>query len=118
MIAPDYHIIGFSNSNLSRVAISAPTTLALRLAAEAGLLLIALARYGQSDRGLFPHRPKDEAVPATLNHVAVLRERRMRRQMLAHLSAHRGEGLNEIALAAVQKLAELEAAKGDLSASA
>ena len=42
----------------------------------------------------------------------------MRRQILEHLRAHQGDGLNEIALAAVRKLAEVEAAKGNLSASA
>ena len=55
---------------------------------------------------------------ATLDHVAKFGQPRMRRQILEHLGAHRGEGLNEIALAAIRKLAEVEAAKGKLSASA
>jgi hypothetical protein len=43
-------------------------------------------------------------------------EPRMRRQILEHLSAHQGEGLNEIALAAIRKLAEAEAAKASAPA--
>jgi hypothetical protein len=39
----------------------------------------------------------------------------MRRQIVAHLNAHQGEGLNEIALAVARKLAEAEAAKGRIS---
>ena len=66
----------------------------------------------------FRTSPHDEAVAATLNHVTLFWEPRMRRQILEHLSAHQGEGLNEIALAAIRKLAEVEAAKGNLSASA
>jgi formate dehydrogenase subunit delta len=66
----------------------------------------------------FRSAPHDEAVAATLDHVTKLWEPRMRRQILEHLSAYQGEGLNEIALAAVRKLAEVEAAKGKISASA
>jgi formate dehydrogenase subunit delta len=50
-------------------------------------------------------------VAATLDHVTKFWEPRMRRQIVEHLRAHKGEGLNEIALAAVRKLAEAEAAK-------
>ena len=66
----------------------------------------------------FRTTPHDEAVAATLNHVTLFWEPRMRRQILEHLSAHQGTGLNEIALAAIRKLAEVEAAKGKASASA
>ena len=66
----------------------------------------------------FRTRPHDEAVASTLNHVTLFWEPRMRRQILEHLRAHKGEGLNEIALAAIRRLAEVEAAKGNLSASA
>ena len=66
----------------------------------------------------FRSAPHDEAVAATLDHVTKFWEPRMRRQILEHLRAHQGDGLNEIALAAVRKLAEVEAAKGNLSASA
>ena len=64
----------------------------------------------------FRTTPHEEAVAATLDHVTKFWEPRMRRQILAHLSADRGEGLNEIALAAIRRLAEVEAAKGKLSA--
>ena len=66
----------------------------------------------------FRSAPHDEAVAATLDHVTKFWEPRMRRQILEHLRAHQGDGLNEIALAAIRKLAEVEAAKGNLSASA
>ena len=59
----------------------------------------------------FRTNPHDEAVAATLDHVKKYWEPRMRRQILEHLSAHQGAGLNEIALAAIRKLAEAEAAK-------
>jgi formate dehydrogenase subunit delta len=59
----------------------------------------------------FRSAPHDEAVAATLDHVTKFWEPRMRRQILEHLRAQGGEGLNEIALAAVRKLAEAEAAK-------
>ena len=66
----------------------------------------------------FRTHPHDEAVAATLDHVKKYWEPRMRRQILEHLHVHHGDGLNEIALAAIRKLAEVEAAKGKLSASA
>ena len=66
----------------------------------------------------FRSLPHDEAVASTLNHVTLFWEPRMRRQILAHLGEHHGEGLNEIALAAMQRLAEIEAAKGKLAAPA
>jgi formate dehydrogenase subunit delta len=66
----------------------------------------------------FRSAPHDEAVAATLDHVTKFWEPRMRRQIVEHLRAHHGEGLNEIALAAVRKLAEAEGAKGNVSASA
>ena len=66
----------------------------------------------------FRSAPHDEAVAATLDHVTKFWEPRMRRQILEHLRAHQGDGLSEIALAAIRKLAEVEAAKGNLSASA
>jgi formate dehydrogenase subunit delta len=65
----------------------------------------------------FRTTPHEEAVAATLDHVTKFWEPRMRRQIVDHLRAHEGEGLNEIALAAVRKLAEIEAAKGKMSAS-
>jgi formate dehydrogenase subunit delta len=65
----------------------------------------------------FRTAPHEEAVAATLDHVTKFWEPRMRRQIVDHLRAHEGEGLNEIALAAVRKLAEIEAAKGKMSAS-
>jgi formate dehydrogenase subunit delta len=64
----------------------------------------------------FRTAPHEEAVAATLDHVTKFWEPRMRRQIVEHLRAHEGEGLNEIALAAVRKLAEVEAAKGKISA--
>ena len=65
----------------------------------------------------FRTAPHEEAVATTLDHVTKFWEPRMRRQIVEHLRAHEGEGLNEIALAAVRKLAEIEAAKGKMSAS-
>lgn len=63
----------------------------------------------------FRTAPHGEAVAATLDHVTKFWEPRMRRQIVAHLQAHEGEGLNEIALAAVRKLAAAEAAKAPSS---
>jgi formate dehydrogenase subunit delta len=62
----------------------------------------------------FRSAPREEAVASTLDHVKKFWEPRMRRQILEHLHAHNGEGLNEIALAAIRKLAEAE--KDKLSA--
>jgi formate dehydrogenase subunit delta len=50
-------------------------------------------------------------VASTLDHVKKFWEPRMRRQILEHLEHHQGEGLNEIALAAIKKLAESQQAK-------
>ena len=59
----------------------------------------------------FRTQPHDEAVASTLDHLKKFWEPRMRRQILEHLEHHQGEGLNEIALAAIMKLAESQQAK-------
>ena len=56
----------------------------------------------------FRSAPREEAVSATLDHLKKFWEPRMRRQILEHLRTHQGAGLNEIALNAVQKLAQSE----------
>ena len=48
------------------------------------------------------------AVDGVLNHLRKYWEPRMRRQIVAHLREHGGEGLGEIARAAVMRLAEVE----------
>jgi len=59
----------------------------------------------------FRSAPREEAVSATLDHLKKFWEPRMRRQILEHLEHHQGEGLNEIALAAIRRLAEEQQAK-------
>ncbi len=61
----------------------------------------------------FRSAPRPEAIAATLDHIRKFWEPRMRRQMIEHLAAAKGEGLNEIALAAVQELAAAEVAQGE-----
>jgi formate dehydrogenase subunit delta len=59
----------------------------------------------------FRTAPHEQAVAATLDHLKKFWEPRMRRQILEHLETHRGEGLSEIALAAVRRLAAEQPAK-------
>ena len=59
----------------------------------------------------FRTAPHDEAVASTLDHLKKFWEPRMRRQILEHLAHHQGEGLNEIALAAIRQWAQEQQAK-------
>ena len=56
------------------------------------------------------HSEKDRrvAVDGIVNHITRFWEPRMRRKILAYHAEHRGEGLNELALAAIDKLAEAQ----------
>jgi formate dehydrogenase subunit delta len=56
----------------------------------------------ESDRGL--------AVAGVSNHMKKFWDPRMRRQILAHWHEHGGEGLSELAQAAVVRLAEIDGA--------
>jgi formate dehydrogenase subunit delta len=56
----------------------------------------------ESDRGL--------AVAGVSNHMKKFWDPRMRRQILAHWREHGGEGLSELAQAAVVRLAEVDGA--------
>jgi formate dehydrogenase subunit delta len=64
----------------------------------------------------FRSAPRPEAVASTLDHIKKFWEPRMRRRIIGHLAAAKGEGLNEIALAAIEELAAAEAAQGKLPA--
>jgi formate dehydrogenase subunit delta len=55
--------------------------------------------------GFFAGDAKDKAAAATADHLHKFWDPRMRRQILEHLAQHKGEGLNPVALAAVQSLA-------------
>jgi formate dehydrogenase subunit delta len=51
----------------------------------------------------FAAYPRDEALAGVLDHIQKFWEPRMRRQIIAH-AAEGGDGLDELALAAVKKL--------------
>jgi formate dehydrogenase subunit delta len=57
----------------------------------------------------FRSAPREEAVASTLDHMRKFWEPRMRWQIVAHLGAGHGIGLNEIARAAVERLAAADA---------
>ncbi|WP_018974694.1 formate dehydrogenase subunit delta [Rudaea cellulosilytica] len=46
------------------------------------------------------------AVDGIVNHITRFWEPRMRKKILAHFAGHSGEGLNELARAAIARLAE------------
>lgn len=56
------------------------------------------------------HSEKDKrlAVDGIVNHITRFWEPRMRKKILAYHAEHHGEGLNELALAAIGKLAEAQ----------
>ena len=49
---------------------------------------------------------REVAIAGMVSHITRFWEPRMRKKMLAHFAEHRGEGLNELAAAAVARLAE------------
>lgn len=61
--------------------------------------------------GFFASYTEAEAVEGTFAHLHSYWDPRMRREIEAHLAATGGAGLSPIALAAVQRLAERDAAK-------
>ena len=71
-------------------------------------LIVMANKIGQ----FFAAQPdRDEALAGIADHVKKFWEPRMRRQILEHLEDHRGEGLKEIALAAIKRWAEEQQAK-------
>ena len=56
------------------------------------------------------HSEKDKqlAVSGIVNHITRFWEPRMRKKILAYYAEHQGEGLNELAMAAIGKLAEAQ----------
>ncbi len=61
--------------------------------------------------GFFGSYPEPEAVEGTFGHLKSFWDPRMRREIEAHLAKTGGEGLTPIALAAIKRLAEMDAAK-------
>lgn len=59
----------------------------------------------------FASYPEAEAVEGTFGHLKSFWDPRMRREIEAHLASAGGAGLSPIALAAVKRLAEADAAK-------
>ena len=59
----------------------------------------------------FVSYPEPEAIEGTFGHLKAYWDPRMRREIEAHLAEHSGAGLKPIALAAVKRLAEMDAAK-------
>ncbi|MBS0583557.1 MAG: formate dehydrogenase subunit delta [Proteobacteria bacterium] len=55
--------------------------------------------HSEADRGL--------AIDGIVNHITRFWEPRMRRKIVAHYAEHGGAGLNELARAAIAKLAEI-----------
>lgn len=49
---------------------------------------------------------REVAISGMVNHIARFWEPRMRKKMLAYFAEQRGEGLNELAAAAIARLAE------------
>jgi formate dehydrogenase subunit delta len=67
----------------------------------------ALIRMANQIAAFFEAYPEPEAVTATADHLRQFWDRRMRRQLVAHLASG-GEGLGPIALAAARSVAESE----------
>lgn len=61
--------------------------------------------------GFFGSYPEPEAIEGTFGHLKSFWDPRMRREIEAHLADTGGAGLNPIALAAVKRLADMDAAK-------
>ena len=61
--------------------------------------------------GFFGSYPEPEAIEGTFTHLRSFWDPRMRREIEAHLANTGGAGLTPIALAAVKRLAEKDAAK-------
>lgn len=59
----------------------------------------------------FASYPEPEAIEGTFGHLKSFWDPRMRREIEAHLAKAGGAGLSPIALAAVKRLAEADAAK-------
>ncbi|HWA47786.1 MAG TPA: formate dehydrogenase subunit delta [Dongiaceae bacterium] len=59
----------------------------------------------------FVSYPEPEAIENTFGHLKSFWDPRMRREIEAHLANAGGAGLKPIALAAVKRLAEMDAAK-------
>jgi len=61
--------------------------------------------------GFFASYPEQEAVEGTFGHLKAYWDPRMRREIETHLASAGGAGLTPIALAAVKRLADMDAAK-------
>jgi formate dehydrogenase subunit delta len=61
----------------------------------------------------FASYPEAEAIEGTANHLKSFWDPRMRREIEAHLKEKAGAGLSHIALEAVKRIAQKDAAKGD-----
>jgi formate dehydrogenase subunit delta len=61
----------------------------------------------------FASYPEAEAIEGTANHLKSFWDPRMRREIEAHLKQKAGAGLSHIALEAVKRIAQKDAAKGD-----
>jgi formate dehydrogenase subunit delta len=59
----------------------------------------------------FASYPEQEAIDGTFAHLRAYWDPRMRREIETHLAETGGAGLRPIALAAVKRLAEMDAAK-------
>jgi len=59
----------------------------------------------------FESYPEKEAIENTFGHLKAYWDPRMRREIEAHLAEKAGDGLDPISLAAVKRLAEMDAAK-------
>lgn len=59
----------------------------------------------------FVSYPEAEAIESTFGHLKAYWDPRMRSQIETHLAENNGAGLKPIALAAVKRLAEMDAAK-------
>ncbi|MGH6894082.1 MAG: formate dehydrogenase subunit delta [Dongiaceae bacterium] len=66
--------------------------------------------------GFFSAYSEAEAIDGTANHLKSYWDPRMRREIEAHLAEKGGEGLSPIALAAVKRIAEKDAAASKKSA--
>jgi formate dehydrogenase subunit delta len=59
----------------------------------------------------FASYPEAEAIDSTANHLKSFWDPRMRREIEAHLAEKAGSGLSHIALEAVKRIAQKDAAK-------
>ncbi len=59
----------------------------------------------------FASYPRDEAIAGITDHMEKFWERRMRQQIVAYVAETGGQGLHELALAAVQRLRPVPAAR-------